>query len=213
VGAAGGGAPWHLAEHQMIRFTFIAVVVALQLQQWRAAAALLLNARSAAAGRRRPDGRQQPRVPRSYYRFEDPSDLMKDSAPAAIHLDAMGEAQPVARTQSQGGQVGGWMQLDGCGENWNRTLAANASQLPRQCAGLGHYCNPNYGCPGQPGGRKGGCCCNRTDDPRGQITGLTIEFLIKLGPCAKLNGNLTLFDTGGGPYGGALHSRIWIDLR
>ena len=155
----------------------------------------------------------RPYLPRSYYRFEDAANLMKDSASAAIHLRAQGQAQPAARTQAQGGQVGGWMQLDGCGENWNRSLVANASQLPRQCVGLGRYCNPNFGCPGQPGGREGGCCCNRTDDPQGQITGITVEFLIKLGRCAKLNGNLTLFDTGGGPHGGAIHSRIWVDLR
>ena len=149
-------------------------------------------------------------LPRSYYRFEDATDLMKDSAPAALHLQPKGEATRAAKTQGEGGLVGGWMQVDGCGDNWNRSLVANASQLPRQCVGSGHYCNPNFPCPGQPGGKVGGCCCNTTNDPQGQITGVTIEFLIKLGRCAKLNGNLTLFDTGGGPYGGG--SRIWIDL-
>ena len=154
-----------------------------------------------------PAGRHQPR---SWYRFEDPSDLLKDSAQAALHLAAKGQATPVAKTQGDGGLVGGWMQLDGCGENWNQSLVANASQLPRQCTGSGRYCNPNFGCPGQPGGKKGGCCCNVTNDPQGQVTGVTIEFLIKLGRCAKLNGNLTLFDTGGGRYGGG--SRLWVDL-
>ena len=119
--------------------------------------------------------------PRSYYRFEDASNLLKDSADAAIDLYPKGEAVPVAKTQAEGGQVGGWMQLDGCGRNWNKSLVANASQLPRQCAGLGHYCNPNFGCPGQPGGKPGGCCCNSTHDPQGHITGITVEFLVKVG--------------------------------
>eukprot|EP01048_Picozoa_sp_COSAG05_P024088 COSAG05_NODE_5504_length_1157_cov_2.796786_1_plen_229_part_10 len=152
----------------------------------------------------------QQHLPRSYYRFEDAAALMKDSAPAALDLQPKGEATPVAMTQAEGGLVGGWMQLDGCGGNWNRSLLANASQLPRQCTGLGHYCNPNYPCAGMPGGKKGGCCCNNTADPQGKITGMTIEFLLKLGRCAKINGNLTLFDTGGGPDGGG--SRTWIDL-
>ena len=108
---------------------------------WRAGAVLLLLPVLA--------GSQH--LPRSYYRFEDPSNLMKDSAAAALDLHPQGGAVPVARTQAEGGQVGGWMELDGCGANWNRSLLANASQLPRQCVGLGHYCNPNFGCPGQPG--------------------------------------------------------------
>lgn len=161
----------------------------------------------------------QQHAPRSYYRFEDASDLMRDSAPAALHLEPTGDATPVARTQAEGGIVGSWLQLQACGDAGNRSLAANASQLPRQCTGLGRYCNPNYGCPGQPPlrpgglpGKKGGCCCNSTADPHGKLTGITVEFLIKLGRCAKLNGNLTLFDTGGGRYGGGANARIWIDL-
>ena len=145
-------------------------------------------------------------APRSYYRFEDPSNLMKDSAPAGMDLQPKGSAVPAPKTQAEGGIVGGWMELDG--SDLNASLAANASQLPRQCTGLGHYCNPNFGCPGQPGGKPGGCCCNNTDDPQGKITGMTIEFLLKLGPLAKLQGNLTLFDTGHGTYLG----RTWIDL-
>ena len=145
-------------------------------------------------------------TPRSYYRFEDASDLMKDSAPAAMDLQPKGSAVPAAKTQAEGGIVGGWMELDG--SDLNASLAANASQLPRQCTGLGHYCNPNFGCPGQPGGKPGGCCCNITNDPQGQLTGMTIEFLIKLGPLAKLQGNLTLFDTGHDSYLG----RTWVDL-
>ena len=145
-------------------------------------------------------------APRSYYRFEDASNLMKDSAPAAMHLQPKGTALPAAKTQAEGGQVGGWMQLDG--SDLNNSLAANASQLPRQCTGLGHYCNPNYGCPNQPGGKVGGCCCNNTNDPQGHLTGMTIEFLIKLGPLAKLRGNLTLFDTGKSAYLGT----TWVDL-
>ena len=115
---------------------------------------------------------------------------MKDSAPAGMDLKPKGSAVAAPKTQAEGGIVGGWMELDG--SDLNASLAANASQLPRQCTGLGHYCNPNFGCPGQPGGKPGGCCCNNTDDPQGKITGMTIEFLLKLGPLAKLQGNLTL---------------------
>jgi hypothetical protein len=131
-------------------------------------------------------------LPRSYYRFEDAAALMKDSAPAALDLQPKGAAVPIAKTQAEGGQVGGWMQLDGCGSNWNRSLWANASQLPRQClgpttaTGAPKYCNPNFACVGMPGGKKGGCCCNNTADPQGKISGMTIEFLIKLGRCAKV---------------------------
>ena len=109
-------------------------------------------------------------LPRSYYRFEDASDLMKDSAPAALHLVATGEAVPEPKTQAEGGQVGGWMQLDGCGSGWNRSLWANASQLPRQCtaSAAARYCNPNFACAAMPGGKKGGCCCNNTADPAGK---------------------------------------------
>ena len=35
---------------------------------------------------------------------------------------------------------------------------------------------------------------------------------MKLGRCAKLNGNLTLFDTGSWSSGGGLNTRTWIDL-
>ena len=159
-----------------------------------------------------------PHLPRSYYRFEDAADLMKDSAPAALHLVPTGKAIPAAKTLAEGGQVGGWMQLDGCGANWNRSLWANASQLPRQCTGQtplwkDHRCNTNYPCAAMPGGKKGGCCCNSSSDPQGKITGITVEWLMKLGRCAKLNGNLTLFDTGASSrYGGGLNSRTWIDL-
>ena len=155
-------------------------------------------------------------LPRSYYRFEDATALMEDSAPAGLDLQPKGAATPIAKTQAEGGQVGGWMQLDGCGSNWNRSLWANAPQLPRQCAGpttaagAPKYCDPNYPCAGMPGGKKGGCCCNSTADPQGKISGMTIEFLLKLGRCAKINGNLTLFDTGGASFGGG--SRTWIDL-
>ena len=38
-------------------------------------------------------------LPRSYYRFEDATDLMKDSAPAALHLQPKGEATRAAKTQ------------------------------------------------------------------------------------------------------------------
>ena len=64
--------------------------------------------------------------PRSYYRFEDPSNLMKDSAPAALHLVPQGSAIPTAMKQDDGGQVGGWMLLNGCDKNWNKTLLGRA---------------------------------------------------------------------------------------
>eukprot|EP01046_Picozoa_sp_COSAG06_P029889 COSAG06_NODE_2806_length_6257_cov_1.915557_5_plen_1190_part_01 len=110
------------------------------------------------------------RPPRSWYRFEDPSNLGKDemgfhdlSRASCISLPAnryscgrnmtatTSPATPVLRGQSNGGVVGSYIQLDGSAAAENSSWLMNASVLPTQCSSTfftrddGSYLGPT--CP------------------------------------------------------------------
>ena len=147
----------------------------------------------------------RPAAPRSWWRFEDAANIGADAQGNHQLLPAAGlapatVAKPQHRTESDGGIVGGYLQLDGAA---NRSWTANASYLPLQCA------NPEFRDPhGAPKCAKDDpALCANGHCPRG----LTIELLIRLGPDAVKQGNLTLLESQGnaGRYGG---SWTWVDL-
>jgi hypothetical protein len=139
-------------------------------------------------------------VPRSWWRFEDSSHIGLDTMGNHDLHPATGKAPETVETPIQkaaGGIVGSFIQLNP-GGNSNLSWSANASYLPLQCA------NPRFrnglilDCP-----KDDPMLCANGHCPRG----ITIELLIKLGPDALKQGNLTLFET---PRYGITNT--WVDL-
>jgi hypothetical protein len=128
-------------------------------------------------------------TPRSWWRFEDASHIGLDTMGNHALHPAAGKAPetvetPVQKSATDGGIVGGFIELNPDGDS-KLSWSANASYLPLQCA------NPRFrdgiilSCP-----KDDPMLCANGHCPRG----LTIELLIKLGPDALKQGNLTLFE-------------------
>ena len=139
-------------------------------------------------------------APRSWWRFEDPLHIGFDTMGNHDLHPVTGKAPETIETPIQkaaGGIVGGFIQLNPGGDS-NLSWSANASYLPLQCA------NPRFrnglilDCP-----KDDPMLCANGHCPRG----ITIELLIKLGPDALKQGNLTLFET---PRYGITNT--WVDI-
>jgi hypothetical protein len=142
----------------------------------------------------------RPAAPRSWWRFEDAANIGADAQGNHQLLPAAGLAPDTVAApehRTAGGLVGGYLQF---GDS-NRSWTANASYLPLQCA------SPDFSHATPKCAKDDPALCANGHCPRG----LTIELLIRLGPNAAKQGNLTLFESQGnaGRYGG---SWTWVDL-
>ena len=185
-----------------------------------------------------------PYAPRSWYRFEDAGHPGKDEmgfhdltragchSVAATHFECgrnfsatTASVTPTSHTQSDGGVVGQYIQLDGSAAKENSSWLMNASVLPTQCAstyftrGDGSYLGPTCprndkllcGCTGKGGRTPAESHCSSAAAGHSCTRGITIEFLIRLGRNALRQGNLTLFESRDAHYSGH-PGKTWIDL-